>query len=161
MGGENKMSGNFNDPPLDPEITPRLILNIPEAPGFHLNDKSTEQEQSLYSDRFNALEEALNKFIKELSFCGWHKEFSCDYHRDERHQYLTLRDERGVIWTLRFYPDGTVVWEEDGGDTTTTIRSWAAGMQHVKNMLTIEAEKERRVAANKHAILEMLTILGT
>lgn len=136
-------------------------LNIPEAPGFHLHEKSTEQERSLYSDRFNALEEVLGVFIKELGLCGWQKEFSCDYHRDQRHQYLTLRDERGVVWSLRFYPNGDVVLEDCGGDTRTTIRSWAAGMRHVKNMLTIEAEEERRVAETRFAILESLNILGT
>lgn len=136
-------------------------LNVPEAPGFHLHEQSTEEEKTLYSDRFNALENVLGKFTKELEFCGWQKEFSCDYHKDERHQYLMLRDDRqGLIWCLRFYPDGRVVWEEDGGDTTTTIRSWAAGLRHVKEMLKTEAELERKTATARFEILETIYILG-
>jgi hypothetical protein len=150
MGGESK---HFDIPTIERVFTLQVVLHksvalrIPQAPGYRLNDESTEEQRALYAELYQGLEHALRAMIDGLPFARDRFEFFIDYDRGEGYEFVRLMLHDHIVRETVFFPDGYVREQESEVMPEWDAKSWKDGFRLLLASLRENADLDMKNAA--------------
>lgn len=137
-----------------------VVLHVPAAPGFFMEEATDKTKKVEYSATFDALEETLAILIQELPFvCEGNLRFS--YANGTGENQLLFEDEGSYGWHVSFFWDGRVEHWDHYDRVVWSAPTWKEGVERLVQELRSVAEEEQRCATTRLTKLAGIIVQGS